>query len=136
MKLSNRQSIFVFVLLPSILGNASRCEELAGMGFRVSAQHQTGNILTKQAAALLESIRDGTLELYKGDTGADLLVQDLYGVRVVEKSYGNKLEYAENENGHSDRLAAIARVLPASLKRLGQPLRRPAQPEYERVFTV
>jgi hypothetical protein len=112
-------------------------EELAGKGFRVCAQHQSGNFLTKQSAALLESIRDGVLQLYRGDTASHLLIEDLYGCRVVEKSYGNRLEYTENENGHSDRLAALAQVLPVSLERLGQPLLKPALPEvYERVYTV
>ncbi|MFH1920158.1 MAG: hypothetical protein ABIP48_09775 [Planctomycetota bacterium] len=97
------------------------CAELAGRGFQVMAQHQTGQVLTRSAAATLESIRDGVLQLYKGEPAAELLIEDLYSVRVVEKSYGHKLEFAENENGHGDRLSALANVLPFALEALGRP---------------
>jgi hypothetical protein len=72
----------------------------------------------------LEAIRDGTLELYRDP----LLIEDLYGARIVEKSYGHKVELTENENGHGDRLAAMLNVLPFMLEGLGQPL-APVTPE-------
>lgn len=96
-------------------------EELTAAGFKVQCQHQTGNVLTRQAAALLEVFRDGTIELYRGDTGADLLIQDLYSARVVEKSYGHKIELAENEHGHGDRLSALLQILPTCLEARGHP---------------
>jgi hypothetical protein len=111
-------------------------EELLAKSFKVHSQHQTGNVLTKQSAALLESIRDGVLQLYRGDTGSDLLIEDLYGCRVVEKSYGSKLEYTENENGHSDRLSALAQVLPFALESLGHPPIIRRQVQYERIIAV
>lgn len=95
-------------------------EELTTLGYHVTAQHLTGQVLTRQAAGLLEAIRDGVLELYQGDIGADLLIEDLYSVRVVEKSYGHKLEWPENENGHCDRGAALAGVLPFAVEALGR----------------
>ena len=95
-------------------------EELTHLGFHVTAAHLTGQVLTRQAAALLEAVRDGVLELYKGDVGSDLLIEDLYSVRVVEKSYGHKLEWPENENGHCDRGAALAGVLPFAVEALGR----------------
>lgn len=104
-------------------------EELTAMGFLVQPEHQSGNVLTKQSAALLESIRDGVLELYRGDIGSDLLIEDLYSCRVVEKSYGTKLEYTANENGHGDRLSALAQVLPAMLEGLAGPAYRETIPQ-------
>lgn len=95
-------------------------EELAGHGMLVTAQHCTGKVLTRQAAAVLECFREGVIELYRGEPAADLLIEDVYGVRVAEKVYGHKLEYPENENGHGDRLAALANVLPFALETLGQ----------------
>lgn len=92
-------------------------EELVAAGFSVEAEHQTGNVLVKQCAALTESIRDGVLELYPDP----LFIEDLYSARIVEKTYGARVELAENENGHSDRLAALLTVLPHCLEALGRP---------------
>jgi len=96
-------------------------EELQGMGYHVDAQHQTGSVLTRQAAAFLEVFRDGRLELFSGYPAADLLIEDIYSARIVERSYGHKIAWAENESGHGDRGAALAMVLPAALEGLGQP---------------
>ena len=97
-------------------------EELAALGYTVEAQHQTGNVLTRQSAALLEGIRDGVLELYNDP----LLVEDLYSARIVEKSYGNRVETMENEHGHGDRLSALLNILPFMLEALGMYFHKPA----------
>ena len=46
-------------------------------------------------------------------------IEDLFMARIVEKSYGHKLVWEENESGHSDRGAALAQVLPYALETLG-----------------
>lgn len=92
-------------------------EELTAAGYEVLAEHQTGNVLTRQAAALLQAVRDEVLELYP-DT---LLLEDLYGARIVERSYGQRVELSANEHGHGDRLSAMMQVLPHCLEALGQP---------------
>ncbi len=96
-------------------------EELSSLGFTVVAEHQNGAILTKQAGALLQCFQDDVLQLYKGDEGGDLLVRDLYRARIVEKSYGHKIEFDEDEYGHGDRLSALLQCLPAMLEYLGAP---------------
>jgi hypothetical protein len=53
---------------------------------------------SSQTAALLEAIRDERLELYDDP----LLAEDLFGAKIVERSYGHKVELSENENGHGD----------------------------------
>jgi len=98
------------------------CEELGTMGFDVVGQHQTGNVLTKQASSLLEAFNDERIELYSGDPASDLLVEDLFSARIVERSYGYKVESPRNEHGHGDRLSALLMVLPAALEALGQPM--------------
>jgi hypothetical protein len=101
-------------------------EELVARNLNVEAQHQTGQVLTRQAAALLEAVRDGTLELYDDS----LLLEDLYSAKIVERSYGHKVELTENENGHGDRLSALLNILPFMLEALGQP----APQSWERVI--
>ena len=51
------------------------CEELTGMGFDVTAERATGNVLVRQAAALQQAFRDEVLELYPNP----LLMEDIYG---------------------------------------------------------
>lgn len=100
-------------------------EQLTSAGFSVEHCTPTANTLKKQSATLLEVIRDGVLELYNHP----LLVEDLYSCRIVEKTYGARLELAENENGHSDRLAALANALPACLESLGHIGAAPVVPD-------
>ena len=54
--------------------------------------------------------------MYRGGDG-DLLIGDLYKARVVEKSYGHKIELAEDENGHGDRLSALLQACRRALSR-------------------
>jgi hypothetical protein len=95
-------------------------EELRDMGFVVVAEHQNGAVLTKQAGALLQCFQDELLYLYKGDEGGDLLIRDLNRARIVEKSYGHKIESDVDEFGHGDRLSALLQCLPAMLEALGK----------------
>lgn len=90
-------------------------ESLTAQGFTVEAVHPTPQNQIKQAAGLLAAIQDGTLRIYNDP----LLLEDLHNVRVVERSYGSRLELGENANGHSDRLAALVTILPYALEALG-----------------
>jgi hypothetical protein len=92
-------------------------EELAAAGLRVVPEHQTGPILTRQAGALLQCFGDDILELYRGGDG-DLLIRDLYQARIVERSYGHKIEMDVDEFGHGDRLSALLQCLPEALEAL------------------
>ena len=106
-------------------------EELTSMGFTVVAEHQSGPILVKQSNALLQVFQDELLELYRGGDG-DLLIGDLYKCRVVEKSYGHKIELAEDENGHGDRLSALLQCCRRVLSRWAAPGWRPLCPTGQR----
>jgi hypothetical protein len=103
------------------------CETLEGLGLVVKAEQATGNVLVRQAESLLQVMghdvtgRDAMLETYSDGADGDLLLEDLRGCRVVQKAYGHRLEFAENEWGHSDRLAAMVQALPWILEGMGAP---------------
>jgi hypothetical protein len=103
-------------------------EELTSMGFTVVAEQQTGSVLVKQANSLLQSFQDELLQLYRGHDG-DRLIGDLYAARVVEKTYGHRIEFAEDEYGHGDRLSALLQALPACLESLGNVGAAPVVPD-------
>jgi len=92
-------------------------QQLAAMGYIVQPEHPTPTNQQRQAAALLQSIREDTLAYYPDP----LLLEDLRNVSVVERGYGERLQFASNQNGHGDRLAALASILPSALEALGQP---------------
>ena len=58
--------------------------------------------LTKMASVLMESFRDRTIDLYNDQE----LLADFRRLRLVEKTWGLKLESARDETGHAD--AAIS----------------------------
>ncbi len=86
-------------------------QQLAGRGFDIEPCRPTPRILTRQSATMREVFREGTIELYHGGD-ADLLIEDMYSTRVIIKSYGERLDWPENEHGHCDRAAAMANILP------------------------
>lgn len=95
-------------------------EELSSFGYDVTAQQQTGVILSQQAGALLQVFQDELLELHTGERDSvGLLLKDLLHARLIEKSYGHKVEFTETEDGHGDRLSAMLQCLPAMLRGLG-----------------
>lgn len=95
-------------------------QELKADGFHVEECRPTPKVMTLQSATMREVFREGTIELYTRGGGA-LLIEDLYSTRVVERAYGERLEWPENENGHCDRAAALANILPHAVAGLGQP---------------
>jgi len=90
-------------------------ESLTARGFAVQTVHPTPQNQVKQAAGLLQAFQDGVLRLYPDA----LLLEDLHNARLVETHYGTRLQFAENANGHGDRLAALVMILPFVLEALG-----------------
>lgn len=73
----------------------------------------TGKHLQAQATALLEAFNDGRVELFEQ---ADLR-RDLTRLRVVEKSYGLRLESPRDEHGHGDLASAFCLAMLAATER-------------------
>ena len=70
------------------------------------------------ATSLIEAVRNQSLELYDDP----LLVGDLLGCQIIERSQGLKLELAANKHGHSDRLSALLQALPTMAEVAATPL--------------
>lgn len=84
-------------------------EECAAQGMQTIPVHPSGvGVQARMAVSLMESVRNETLELYDDP----LLIEDLLGCQIIERPQGLRLQLAENEHGHSDRLAALTQVLP------------------------
>ena len=79
----------------------------------------TGSALQEMASALVDRFAGGTLALYPDD---DLLAE-LRRLRIVEKSYGLRLDSQRGKDGHGDRATSLALSVLAA-KRFG---RRPLQ---------
>lgn len=119
------------------LGDAYRCralfsdswgasllsEQLGETGWDVELGAATSNAAkVQQAASLVQVFQDEILELYddgSGDGAAGLLLADLQNCRLIEKPFGSVIELEENENGHSDRLAALLQIIPPMLRAMG-----------------
>jgi len=87
-------------------------ERLTAKGFTCTPRPSTAANMNGSALALWEAVKNKTLDLYPDP----LLVEDLLGAEIVEQRNGFKLNLAENENGHSDRLAALCTVLPSAFE--------------------
>jgi hypothetical protein len=95
-------------------------EQLVSAGWDVECTPATGNAArAAQAAALTQCFQDEVIELYSGDDGAELLLRDLQGCRLAEKSNGVCIELPETDDGHGDRLSALLQVLPPMLRAIG-----------------
>lgn len=68
--------------------------------------------LRAMCATLLEAFREQNINLY----GDDNLLTDLRSLRVVEKSYGVRLDSPRGPNGHGDSATALALALHAVSK--------------------
>ncbi len=78
-------------------------------GLPIMERPQSGNRLVEQAAALLEAVRDRRLAI---DAGSHELIADLRRARIVEKSYGFRIESPRDaETGHGDALSALSIAL-------------------------
>ncbi len=63
--------------------------------------------LTKMASGLLETFRDRVIDLYRHDE----LLTDFRRLRLVEKTWGLKLESARDDSGHADLAIAFSIAL-------------------------
>jgi phage terminase large subunit-like protein len=91
-------------------------QRLQKRGVRAEGVDFSGGTLREMASEVLRVFRDGTLDLYPdGD-----LLADLRGLRLVEKSYGTRLESPRSKSGgHGDTATALALAL-LGCKRLRQ----------------
>jgi hypothetical protein len=63
--------------------------------------------MDSMASALLESFRTRSIDLYPEPD----LIRDLSRLRIVEKSYGFRLEATRDATGHADRATALTLAL-------------------------
>jgi phage terminase large subunit-like protein len=82
-------------------------ERLRKMNVPISPVDFTGNNLKSMCSATLEAFSEGMIDLY---ADPDLL-HDLRSLRVVEKSYGVRLDSPRGLNGHGDAATALAIAL-------------------------
>jgi len=71
---------------------------------------QTGKTLQEQGRALLEALRERKLELYEH---SDLLA-DLKTARIVEKTYGWRLDHPRGAATHGDTVSALSFAVAAA----------------------
>jgi len=90
-------------------------QELAREGVPMVAIDFVGKNCNQMAKDLLTVFRGREIELYE----APRLRDDLYQLRIVEKSFGYKLEAPSGEGGHADRAIALAVALPTALACMG-----------------
>lgn len=88
----------------------------------------SGQNLQRMASAIIETFSEDAIELFADDN----LIADLRSLRIVEKSYGFKLDASRNQAGHADRATALALSLVGARDRLdsgGPPQVMVADPE-------
>ena len=71
-----------------------------------------GKRLDLMARELLQTFRNRRIDLYPDDQ----LINDLFRLVIVERSYGFKLTAISDETGHADRAIALAITLPLALE--------------------
>jgi phage terminase large subunit-like protein len=82
-------------------------ERLQKRGIAIEAVDPTGTNLKSMCSATLEAFSEGQIELYPHPR----LLADLRALRVVEKSYGVRLDSPRGPNGHGDAATALAIAL-------------------------
>ena len=73
----------------------------------IEAVTPTSSNLRSMCSATLEAFSEGNIELY----GNPILLSDLRALRVVEKSYGVRLESPRGPSGHGDAATALSIAL-------------------------
>jgi hypothetical protein len=73
--------------------------------------------LSLMATAYIQILEAGKLKFYDDEEGS--LQTDLAKLKIVEKSFGYKLEATSDESGHADVATAIIIALPAVMEMLG-----------------
>jgi phage terminase large subunit-like protein len=106
------------------------CQRLKRAGVPIEERSQSGNKLTEQAMATIEAFRDRRLALPNHPE----LLAELRRARVVEKSYGFRLEFPRDGSGHGDVATSLSIALAEakSLKggRGGYVIPNPDAPEF------
>lgn len=82
-------------------------ERLGVLGVPMIETSFSSKNLANMASAVVESFRDRRIELYPEAS----LLHDLRGLRVVERSFGYRLDATRDKHGHSDRAIALALAL-------------------------
>lgn len=87
-------------------------QELEQSGVPMCKVEFRGKMLDRMARDILQTFRNRKIALYD-DPG---LVNDLYRLTIVERSYGYKLTAISDDTGHADRAIALAITLPLALE--------------------
>ena len=87
-------------------------QELEREGVPVVPVQFRGKMLDLMAREILQTFRNRRIELYRDQR----LIDDLYRLAIVERSYGYKLEAVSDDMGHADRAIALAIPLPLALE--------------------
>ncbi len=82
-------------------------ERLGKQGLPIQGIDFTGSNLRSMCSATLEAFSEANIDLYPDP----LLLADLRALRVVEKSYGLRLESPRGPQGHGDAATALAIAL-------------------------
>jgi len=85
-------------------------QRLRRRGVRAVGVDFTGHYLRTMAAEMMVAFREHKIELYSEGDGAEL-VRDLRNLRLVEKSYGVRLESPRGPSGHGDAATGLALAL-------------------------
>lgn len=83
---------------------AHLCQRLSRFGVPTLPVNFVPSALQSMATEVLAAFRDRTVDLYPHDQ----LLDDLQSLRVVEKSYGVRLESPRGPNGHGDCATALS----------------------------
>ncbi|MGE3408719.1 MAG: terminase large subunit [Pirellulales bacterium] len=86
------------------------CERLRKAGVPAVESPFVPKALQAMATEVIQHFSERTLELYP----CEPLLADLRSLRIVEKSYGFRLEAARNRGGHADRATALCLALLAA----------------------
>jgi len=85
-------------------------QRLRRRGVRAHGVDFTGHYLRTMAAETMVAFREHKIELYSSGDGAEL-VRDLRNLRLVENSYGVRLESPRGPSGHGDAATELALAL-------------------------
>lgn len=94
---------------------AMLADGLRSAGVRMEEMTFSGGNLNRMATTLLEVHRSRQVDWYD----CPRLVDDVMRLRIVEKSYGHRLEATSDADGHADVATAYCIALPAAVDALG-----------------
>lgn len=80
------------------------CQRLRRRGVDIVEQQFTGPLLQSMCSVTLQSFREGKIQLYDHPD----LIRDLRNLKVLERSYGIRLDVQRTKDGHGDASTALA----------------------------